>query len=964
MYANGTNAYATIPVKPTLPTREDKLYLKFRTHATDDAGYAHTYMYFNHSGTGQRRITGNFNTFLPEAGISFSTASVGIDNIYEITATGYKHYARPVGSDEGWVFVREGEFATGGEGQFQMGGSMGISSYFAYTKLDPRVKAINEIESASDMQEAIMSTYSEAIGTSASDLEGVADVEAVFEKMVEKRPFENLGDIREKLLEMVAAQKAFEQVLANPSDILAENDTVYVSEPFDTMSSQISIAGDITVSNGKAYSGVNGDLFLPVDGGMKGKLARIVFKPDNETTLVNIMCYDVYVNATTPNRYYKSLRGLPNAWHEAIMYAYEDTTYLWYRNMDANGAWQALEPGGKSVHNTAAYVGIRLINNNGGVTYDEVIAYNDLYSDYSVKETGGNVDVDGKLYYSYPGIEKSRNTQVIFSTYNKKYGYTSSVDVTEAKNVVPATEVIIDRTYTYNPSTEAYAVMLWDSTDTGIVLGKAYGFKAPNKLGDFGTSTLEEGTFAFARHFNDCLIEGNMGEEYVDAPVAISVTAPNGTVVSAAQTTTNLNGAFAVNAGIDAENLEGGAYTVKVTCRDVTDSGTVELCGTELDYNAIDSAEKLVSAIEDYVHAEITAFFNHDGDTVAYERFLRTKDGKDFENFFEFKAAVDEAVSYTTSFRELRSALNTAVSKERWSDVMNLITVEYRELLEIPTNPTKGISNEKELFRRMIKDDGGQFIVYETAEEVVDAFNAALVAQKLAEKATDKGNGGGSSGGGGGGGLGFGKDIIANNKPSQGDIDAMLEKAETGNIKDIEGVLWAADSINNLYNKGIIAGNGNGYFLPNNSVKREEFLKMIILAADIPLDETGDLQFKDVNKNAWYFAYVNTAYKKGIINGMSETEFGIGENITRADMVVMMKRVLDSCNLEIESVRPAKVFDDYEKIPSYAGTSITTLYMAGVVEGTGDNMFTPENTATRAEAAVIINRCLQLLNNR
>ncbi len=111
-------------------------------------------------------------------------------------------------------------------------------------------------------------------------------------------------------------------------------------------------------------------------------------------------------------------------------------------------------------------------------------------------------------------------------------------------------------------------------------------------------------------------------------------------------------------------------------------------------------------------------------------------------------------------------------------------------------------------------------------------------------------------------------------------------------------------------------------------------------------------------------AYVNTAYQNGIINGVSDTEFGIGENITRADMVVMMNRVLDKCNVELQSIRPAVIFDDYEKIPSYAGTSITTLYMAGLIEGTGNNMFTPASTATKAEAAVAINRILQLLTNR
>jgi len=840
---------------------------------------------------------------------------------------------------------------------------MGISDYFAYTKLDSRVKAINGITSAADMQVAVMGTYKDAIGTTDADLDGVVDVTAVFEKLVESRPFEKLADIRAKLLTIVAAQKSLESVLTNPTDILSQNDNVYVSEPFDVMSSKIGRADNITVGGGYAEAAVGGNLFIPVDGGMKGRIARVVFKPENESTQTHIMLFDVWGGKDVPNRYYKHLTGLPSQWHEVIMYASEDKTYMWYRNIDANGAWQSTEPSGKSFFNDASYVGVRVTNTGGATTIDEIIAYNDLYSNYDVKKNGNEVELDGKLYYGTCETEVARNTQFVFASYDKEYGYTTSVDVTASKTVVPATEEVVDKTYAYNASTENYAVMFWDSVDTGIILGEAYGYKTPNELGDAGKSTLEAGEIAFGRHFNDCIISANLGDAYINAPVAISVISDEtNEVVAAAQSVVNLKGAFEIIVGIDSSVLSGGSYTVKMTCKDVTASETVTLCGTEVEYNDINSAEDLVSAVENYVDTEVVEFFSNADDTIAYDKFLDIKDGKAFDNFFEFKAAVDAAVSYTISFRELLGKLNTAIEKEKWSDVMNLVTIEYRELLELPLNPVKGIKNEKDLFKRMIKDESNKFMVYVNADDIVEAFNDALDAQKLAEKSKDNGGGGGGGSSSGGGGFGFGKEILANTTPSQEKIDGMLETAEKGTLKDLASVPWAEESINSLYAKGIVSGDGSGYFNPGNSVKREEFLKMIILAANIPLEETGDLKFNDVDKNAWYYIYVNTAYKNGIINGKSDTEFGIGENISRADMVVMMKRVLDSCSIKLDSVRPAAIFDDYDKIPDYAGTSITTLYMAGLIEGTGNNMFTPANTATKAESAVAINRILQLLN--
>ena len=132
----GTNMYGQFNIgAPAIPADgTTSLYVKFRVHAVNDAKYAHTYMYFTQpDGTGKHRITGNFTTVLPDAGIEFNTTSPGVDNIYEVTGHNYKHYAKPVGTAN-WIFVREGELATGGAGTFQLGHSIGISELMVYKK--------------------------------------------------------------------------------------------------------------------------------------------------------------------------------------------------------------------------------------------------------------------------------------------------------------------------------------------------------------------------------------------------------------------------------------------------------------------------------------------------------------------------------------------------------------------------------------------------------------------------------------------------------------------------------------------------------------------------------------------------------------------------------------------------------------------------------------------------------------
>ena len=92
--------------------------------------------------------------------------------------------------------------------------------------------------------------------------------------------------------------------------------------------------------------------------------------------------------------------------------------------------------------------------------------------------------------------------------------------------------------------------------------------------------------------------------------------------------------------------------------------------------------------------------------------------------------------------------------------------------------------------------------------------------------------------------------------------------------------------------KGIVSGDDTGKFNPNDNITREQFLKMLVEAAGIETDEAENT-FADV-KDAWYKPYVLKAKNFGIVNGISDTEFGIGSNITRQDMAVMITRTIEN----------------------------------------------------------------------
>lgn len=208
-------------------------------------------------------------------------------------------------------------------------------------------------------------------------------------------------------------------------------------------------------------------------------------------------------------------------------------------------------------------------------------------------------------------------------------------------------------------------------------------------------------------------------------------------------------------------------------------------------------------------------------------------------------------------------------------------------------------------------------------------------------------NSGGSSGGGSGssGGVSAGKVNRVSATGGNG------EAAASTSFNDLGEAEWARTAIEALAEKKIISGRGNGSFAPNETVTRAEFAKMIVGALALT-DETAEAEFDDLPKSAWYYRAVASAKKAGLVNGISETEFGAEMPIKRCDMAVIVLRAARLANIQTNGDRVE--FSDADSIPEYARDAVESLSAAGIVNGMGDGTFSPSATVTRAQAAQII----------
>lgn len=180
---------------------------------------------------------------------------------------------------------------------------------------------------------------------------------------------------------------------------------------------------------------------------------------------------------------------------------------------------------------------------------------------------------------------------------------------------------------------------------------------------------------------------------------------------------------------------------------------------------------------------------------------------------------------------------------------------------------------------------------------------------------------------------------------------------------DMEGYAWAEEHVLALYNKGVIDGTAKKQFSPQLTVTREQFVKMASALCSLP-DDISDAGFADVEKGDWYEKYVNGAKQIGLISGKSEELFGIGENIIRQDAAVILFNALKTENPEaVEGVQTEELrYKDAGDISSYALYAVSVLSKLGVLSGDTSGSFMPMANATRAEAAVMINKVLNLID--
>lgn len=203
-------------------------------------------------------------------------------------------------------------------------------------------------------------------------------------------------------------------------------------------------------------------------------------------------------------------------------------------------------------------------------------------------------------------------------------------------------------------------------------------------------------------------------------------------------------------------------------------------------------------------------------------------------------------------------------------------------------------------------------------------------------------------------------------KPSAGEVEFKTKRfrsftaAESRiSFSDLHEAAWAREAIEAIAARDIAKGVSAAPFSPNSEVTREQFIHLLVQTLELEAEAAGQ-SFTDVEAGTYYESSVAIASKLGIIRGKPNGQFGVGESISREDMAEMVYRAIGETGVLLPGGTNDRTFEDEEEISAYAFKAVTGLARAGIVNGKPDGSFDPAGMTTRAEAAVILYRLLEL----
>ncbi len=192
---------------------------------------------------------------------------------------------------------------------------------------------------------------------------------------------------------------------------------------------------------------------------------------------------------------------------------------------------------------------------------------------------------------------------------------------------------------------------------------------------------------------------------------------------------------------------------------------------------------------------------------------------------------------------------------------------------------------------------------------------------------------------------------------------ANIENEEFGIYEDVKKSDWFYECVDFCAQKGIMIGMNEQCFAPERTITRAEFITALYRLAGKPEIETKN-KFADVPEESYYANAVLWGYEAKVVFGTSETTFSPEQFITREEIACMLARYAQSIDAKFlnDGLIVELAILDENSVSDYAKESVSIMLHEGLMIGKQNGMFCPQDSAVRAEAAMVFMRLQKQLS--
>ena len=169
-------------------------------------------------------------------------------------------------------------------------------------------------------------------------------------------------------------------------------------------------------------------------------------------------------------------------------------------------------------------------------------------------------------------------------------------------------------------------------------------------------------------------------------------------------------------------------------------------------------------------------------------------------------------------------------------------------------------------------------------------------------------------------------------------------------FSDVPQTSWFADAVKYVSENKLMNGTSTTAFSPNENMSRAMLATVLYRMSGETAE--ADSSFGDVSSSAYYAAAVNWASSKGIVNGKDSGMFSPDLSITREQLAAILYRYAGEPSVSAD----LSAYTDAVSISPYAEKAVEWCVAEGILTGRTASTLAPQDTATRAECAAMLQR--------